>query len=297
MRNAIDADALIPAARLTRTRLGLIEHTDSGGPGPALLALHGVMGGYDQSWLLARALGGDLAGWRVVAVSRPGYLGTPQVVGRSAEEQADALAALLDALSIPQAVVAAVSAGGPVALHFALRHPDRCAGLVLVSAASGRMPMPPGAAGKLWLMRWLSTLPGVPAWLRRRSERDPTRSARRSIPDPAVAARMLAHPEAGPLYRTLRSGMFDRLRQRFGGTITDMRACAALAEIPLAQISAPVLLLHGLDDPIVPPAHAQAVAAAAPNARLVGLAEGGHVAVFTHLDAVRAAFAEFSRKR
>lgn len=286
----------IPAPRRTRTRVGAIEHTDSGGPGPVLLALHGVMGGYDQAWLLARALLGELGGWRDVAVSRPGYLGTPREIGRTAEEQADALASLLDALAVPRALIAAISAGGPVALHFALRHPDRCAGLVLVSAASGRMPIPPGAAGKLRLMRLLASLPGVPAWLRRRSARDPVRATRSSIPDPAVAARTLAHPEAGPLFRALRSGMFDRLRERLGGTVTDMSACAALAEIPLVQISAPTLLLHGLADPIVPPAHAQAVAAAAPRARFVGLAEGGHVALFTHLEAVRAAFSEFIRQ-
>ncbi len=55
--------------------------------GPAVIALHGAMGGYDQGLILARTIGPP--GYRYVAVSRPGYLGTPLTGGRSSEEQAD----------------------------------------------------------------------------------------------------------------------------------------------------------------------------------------------------------------
>lgn len=82
------------------------------GHGPAVLALHGAMGGYDQSAILAQALVPD--GHRVIAVSRPGYLGTPPAVGTTPEGQADALAALLDALGLADAAVVAVSGGCPV---------------------------------------------------------------------------------------------------------------------------------------------------------------------------------------
>jgi pimeloyl-ACP methyl ester carboxylesterase len=68
------------------------------GEGPAVLALHGAMGGYDQGLILARTIGPP--GYRFVSVSRPGYLGTPLCAGRTPEEQADLLAHLLDALGI-----------------------------------------------------------------------------------------------------------------------------------------------------------------------------------------------------
>src|SRR5438270_847651 len=52
------------------------------------------------------------------------------------EAQADLYAATLDALNVSQVVVAALSGGGPSALQFALRYPQRCRGLLMLSALS-----------------------------------------------------------------------------------------------------------------------------------------------------------------
>ena len=59
---------------VTRTPRGPVEHVTTG-EGPALLALHGAMGGWDQASILARAIAPP--GHRAIAPSRPGYLGTP----------------------------------------------------------------------------------------------------------------------------------------------------------------------------------------------------------------------------
>lgn len=75
------------------------------------------------------------AGLRVIAVSRFGYLRTPLPADASAAAQADAHACVLDALGIRRAAVLGVSAGGPSALQFALRHPERTAALVLLVPA------------------------------------------------------------------------------------------------------------------------------------------------------------------
>lgn len=48
--------------------------------------------------------------------------------------QADTFGALLDALEIERAAVLGFSAGGPPAIQFALRHPERTLSLVLASA-------------------------------------------------------------------------------------------------------------------------------------------------------------------
>jgi pimeloyl-ACP methyl ester carboxylesterase len=50
--------------------------------------------------------------------------------------QADAHAALLDALGIEQAAVLGASAGAPSAMQFALRHAERCRALVLLVPAA-----------------------------------------------------------------------------------------------------------------------------------------------------------------
>jgi len=96
------------------------------GEGPAVLSLHGAMGGYDQGILLAKSAVSPRH--RFVAVSRPGYLGTPLAAGRTPEEQADVCAEVLDQLGIAETAVIAISGGGPAAVQFALRHAQRCAG-------------------------------------------------------------------------------------------------------------------------------------------------------------------------
>ena len=118
--------------RLINTRCGEVEYAEAGS-GPALLAIHGAGGGYDQGLALASAF--VASGHRVIAPSRFGYLRTPVPEQASLALQADAHACLLDALSLPQADVIGISAGAPSALEFALRHPERCAHLVLLVPA------------------------------------------------------------------------------------------------------------------------------------------------------------------
>ena len=282
----------MPAPRITRTARGPVEHTDEGA-GRVLVALHGGMGGADQSWLLARALLGSARDWRVLAVSRPGYLGTPLATGRTPDEQGDAVAALLDALGIEKAVVAAVSAGGPAAIALALRQPTRCAGLVLVSTPSGHMPSDPDILGRLKGMGRLARFPGASRLLGWLAGRKPRQSGLRSVRDEALLDRTLADPEAGPLLLALQGSIFPRLADRVAGTRNDMQQLAVLGALPLDQLELPVLAVHGTGDRVVPFAHAQAVEKAAQNVRLLAVNGGEHVALFTHLREVRAAMAAF----
>jgi pimeloyl-ACP methyl ester carboxylesterase len=71
-----------------------------------LLVLHGTPGGSDQGVVAAELLGVDA---RVIAPSRPGYLGTPLSTGRTPGEQAAAMVALLDELEVERAVVVGLS--------------------------------------------------------------------------------------------------------------------------------------------------------------------------------------------
>ena len=285
----------MPTPRITQSAKWPVEHTDEGA-GRVLVALHGGMGGADQSWLLGRVLLGDAQGWRVLAVSRPGYLGTPLATGRTPDEQADALAALLDVLGIEKAVVAAVSAGGPVAIAFALRHPARCAGLVLVSTPSGHMPSDPAILRRLDGMGRVARIPGASGLLGWLAGRKPRQAGLRSVRDESLLDRTLADPEAGPLMLALQNSIFPRLAERIAGTRNDMEQLAALGDLPLERLGLPVLAVHGTGDRIVPFAHAQAIEKSAQNVRLLAIDGGEHVALFTHLREVRAAMAEFVRR-
>jgi pimeloyl-ACP methyl ester carboxylesterase len=279
-----------PAPRLIRTAAGDIEVAEWG-EGPPVLALHGGMGGHDQSTLLARALFPD--GVHVIAVSRPGYLGTPLETARSPAAHAELYAAVLDELRVQRCLVAAVSAGGPSALAFANEHPARCAGLILVSACTGRLAIPEQVRRRLPMIKLFARVPGLSRFMRWRNARNPERAARRSITDPALAARILADPEIGPLFRSLLSSMFDRLAERLPGTFNDMSHFAVMEDSPVDRIAAPILSIHGNADRVVPFAQAERIAAQAPNASLLRIAGGEHVSLFTHMYDIRARVRDF----
>jgi len=105
----------------------------------------------------------------VITISRPGYNRTPLSSGKTWAEQADLMAAVLDALGINSVIVCGRSGGGPTAVHFAARHPDRCAGLMLfscnlypVGTLSKNLPRKLGWNHKL--MFWIGTS-SVVGWM------------------------------------------------------------------------------------------------------------------------------------
>jgi pimeloyl-ACP methyl ester carboxylesterase len=284
-----DALADAPAPVAVSTSRGRVELVDDG-EGPAILALHGAMGGWDQSLLLARTV--SPPGHRVLALSRPGYLGTLLEVAPSPEAQAELYADVLRALGIRQVTVLAVSGGGPSAVELAARHPALCRALVLVSTCGARVTTRLPLAFQLLRLaaswRWLAG-----ALERKARAADPDAAASRSIPDAAVRARTLADPEAGPLFRALLASTSHRMADRLVGTLNDVEVTRT-RELPLDRIRVPTLVVHGTADRIVPfDDHGRRLAARIPGAALAALEGGDHVAIFTHLAEARAKVAGF----
>lgn len=116
-------------SQMVHTPCGAIEYAVAGN-GPPVLVIHGAGGGFDQGLQFAQPL--IESGFKVIAVSRFGYLRTPLPANASPIVQADAYAYLLDALKLPKVAVLGGSAGAPSAMQLCLRYPESCSALVLL---------------------------------------------------------------------------------------------------------------------------------------------------------------------
>ncbi len=273
---------------MIRTRRGDVQ-TAIWGEGPPVLSLHGAMGGYDQGVLLAETV--LRPRFRCVAISRPGYLATPLSVGRTAQEQADVCADVLDELRIERTVAMAISGGGPTALQFALRHATRCRTLVMISACSSRLDVP--VPFRWNAMKLMARIPGMPAKMRAGVERNPSKAMARAVPNTALRMRMMRDGEAAELMSRLQTSVFVEMRRRFAGSDNDIRVSRADMSWPLEKIDAPLLVVHGTEDSIVPYQQAESLAHRVPGAQLLSIKGGEHVSIFTHRAEVIARIDEF----
>jgi 2-hydroxy-6-oxonona-2,4-dienedioate hydrolase len=267
-------------SQVIETPCGPIEYAVAG-EGQPVLIVHGAGGGFDQGMDLAAGL--LERGFRIIAVSRFGYLRTPVPHDASAEAQADAYACLLDALNLPRAAVLGASAGGPSSLQFAIRHPDRISALVLMVPAAypfqaeqrpnGALPDRVSSQTRFlfdtalrsdflfWVMRhlaprtFLRALVGTP---------------------PELLAQ--ASPEARARVAMVMDHILPVSSRRLG-LLNDGSIVPVLPRYELERISAPTLILGVQDDLYRTWPGARYSAEHIPQARFVGYATGGHLFV------------------
>jgi pimeloyl-ACP methyl ester carboxylesterase len=278
------AEARVAAGRrLVETTCGPVEYGEQG-KGFAALVIHGAGGGYDQGLLIGELILGE--GYRIIAPSRFGYLGSEIPADSSIEAQADAYACLLDALGVERAVVLGFSAGGPSALQFALRHPQQTQALIMASAISYTEPLSDEDRRRLesginriigsdffyWAMvsaapaKFLALI-GVP--------RDVQRTMSTEQTDIAALILELMHP----------------MSHRFSGILLD-QARQVRRDWPLNQISAPTFIVHARDDTLVPFSNGEHSATEIPDAEFLQLETGGHL-LLGHTDEIRRSLAAF----
>lgn len=118
-------------ARSATLSYGNMTYVDQGA-GETILSVHGIFGGFDQAFDTCRDFASD---FRIVAPSRFGYLGSDIKGHGTPGEQASAYVELLDELGIDKVYVLATSAGGSVAIRFALDYPERTKCLILYCSA------------------------------------------------------------------------------------------------------------------------------------------------------------------
>ena len=259
---------------------------DSGGPGPAVLLVMGL-GGQLIHWPAGLVQGLADAGYRVLRfdnrdaglsthftahgtpripwIATQAWLGRrPRVPYTLSDMAADAVG-VLDALAVPNAHIVGLSMGAMVAQRVALAAPQSVRSLVSIMGSSGARGL----------------LKPKPALLRVAASKSKARG------DAALAAyyvrflQAIASPRFGPSDEALLA-MFRRTAQRHApdNAATYRQLAAILADgeraDQLARIQRPTLVVHGADDPWVPPVCGEDTARRIPGARLAVIDGMGH---------------------
>jgi pimeloyl-ACP methyl ester carboxylesterase len=263
---------LAETPRTVTTASGPIEYAERG-RGEPILAIHGTLGGWDQGLVAAEYL--RVNGFRIIAPSRPGYLGTPLSTGQTFAQQGDALAALLDVLQIDRIIVFAVSGGGPAGYELAARHTDRVTKLVQVDGVCIPGPIPRAATR----VAATDTLARAQIWLLTHATRQTLTALFRlaGSDTKAVASDRAAMLAAIPgrtaaLEATLRASLgAARRRQGMNNDFTPFTPA------PLDRVTCPTLIVHARSDKSVPPASAEYAHAHITGSELYWM-DGSHLA-------------------
>jgi pimeloyl-ACP methyl ester carboxylesterase len=213
-------------------------------------------------------------GIRWVGHDRPGYGGSTAQPGRSVASAAQDVAEVADALSLDRFAVVGHSGGGPHALACAALLPDRVSAVVCIAGLAPR-----DADGLDWYAGMgpadVTSLRAAEAGRRARltleaileadvSDDEPMPADRRALAGPWAWLQTVTGPDAG-------AGV--------DGLVDDEVAFVSPWGFDPAEVTAPALLLHGVDDPVVPSAHSRWLAGRLPAAELWLKPGDGHVSI------------------
>lgn len=227
---------------------------------PTVVLLHGIGGGAETFDEVAALAPPD---WRLVSWSAPGYGGSAPLAGSwpTAQDYADALARLLDALGIDRAMVLGHSLGALTAASFAARRPERVARLALASPALGH-----GAP------------PGGPLSAAGQARIDDLEALGPEAFAAARAPRLVHAPEAFPERVAVVRETMARVQLPGYAQAARMLASGRLLD-DLARVSAPTDVIAGVEDRVTPIDGARRAYAALPpssRGRFVEAAAVGH---------------------
>lgn len=258
----------LPASRVFEPQPGLrVHYTDEGNrSGRTLVLVHGLAASVHAWRPWVQRLSAD---YRLLAIDLPGHGLTEAPAGYLAS--LDGNAALVDALAraagAERFVLVGNSMGGAVSLAYAMAHPDKLDGLVLIDAAGwpgadGDRGGPPGFVGLFnnplgrWFMKLIDPRLVITGGLKS-----------------AYHDESLVTKDVADRYANLAMAVGHR------DILLTQRPQPARPWTPadFARITTPTLVLAGEKDALIPVTDARAIAAAIPGARLVTYPEGGHL--------------------
>ncbi len=212
---------------------------------------------------------------RVIVFDRPGSGLSGRPVGNvlhkynpyTPEAQIELTTQLMDGLHIDHAVIAAHSAGGPLAVESAYRHPERITALILVSPSLyGGMAMPRLVRPFLRLPQFAHLGPAL---------------VRLFFAPDRFTARLLkmtwhdtSHVDPASVVEYARS---SRVRD-WDRCLWEMAVVSGRtkADAHIGQLRLPILVVAGDDDRVVPLVDQERLVEEVPGSRLVAVAHAGH---------------------
>lgn len=239
-------------------------------------------GGGEQAFLFLHGFGASLYSWnsvigplseqgKVIAYDRPAFGLTERPlkwVGQNpygSEAQIELVLGLLDYYNLEKAILIGNSAGGSIAMQFALAYPERVSALVLVD------PAVYGQAGAPKWIRPLLSMPQIdrlgPLFVRKLLENG-SNLVESAWNDPSKLT-----SETLMLYKKpLLVDNWDRALWEF-----TLASKSSNLKDNLNQFTIPILVITGDNDQIVPTADSIRLSNALPNASLVVIKNAGHV--------------------
>ena len=247
--------------QVVSTRWGDVEYAERG-TGDPILVVHGIFHNCVGGLFSVRDLFPDR---RVIAPSRFGYLGSTMAPHATPAAQADAFAALLDALGIDQTDVVGLSAGATSALQLALRHPERVKHLAVLV---GNLPGSPTAIVQ-------------PSWARRVNRQFMMWAMKTFAPSKTMRL-IAAVPKEFAMSRDdarVVNGFIESLfpMSPEGSDFDLFVSNADVNTYDLEAISVPTLIAHTRDDQLASHDASRRAAERIPGARFISLESGGHL--------------------
>ncbi len=242
-RIARQAERLVPPpgrfVEIDGARIHYVER----GEGPPILMVHGLGGSLHQMLRPLMEEFGD--GYRLIALDRPGSGYSTRGRGQvTLAEQARFLCRFMDRLGIDKPMIVGHSLGGAVALATAIDHPERVAGLALISPLTHEIDEPPAAFGPLAV-----------GWAPLRRLVAETVATPLAIRNSRTVLGYVFGPQEPPPDYAVKGGAMALLRpSHFDGTSTDfaaLRGALAPYEARYGEIGVPCGVVFGTADRIL----------------------------------------------
>ena len=258
-------------AETVQLSYGNMSYVDTG-EGETILSVHGIFGGYDQAYDTCKDFSSD---YRIIAPSRFGYLGSDIIGDGTPTEQATAYVELLDKLGIDKVYLLATSAGGSVAIRFALDYPERTKGLILYCSAMPFTEKP----------EKYSEYAGPPAFFCNNF----TMFLISPLFDPIMGM------EPSTIYSMLPVG--DRKNGVvLDASVTNLDMARNYDDYRIEELQVPTLVFHAKDDKLASYTDTEKAVKRFPNCTFTSFESGGHL-LEGHREEIKEAVSKFTREQ